>query len=84
MAGDKILAIDHGTQSVRALLFDLDGNLLAKAQVFIEPYYSDQPGWAEQDPEVFWQSLCQACQELLAKPEVDPDSIAAVCRPSPR
>ncbi len=77
MAGDKILAIDHGTQSVRALLFDPAGSLLAMSQVFIEPYYSNQPGWAEQDPEVFWQSLCQACRELLDRPEVNPESIAA-------
>ena len=77
MVGENILAIDHGTQSVRALLFDPAGDLLAMSQVFIEPYYSDQPGWAEQDPELFWQSLCQACRELLARPEVDSASIAA-------
>ena len=45
--GPYILAIDNGTQSVRALLFDRDGNLAAKAQVFLEAYYSDHPGWAE-------------------------------------
>ena len=37
-AGDHILAIDNGTQSVRALLFDLSGELKAKARVEIEPY----------------------------------------------
>ncbi len=62
---DLILAIDNGTQSLRALVFDPEGNLLAREQVvFAEPYYTQQPGWAEQDPEVFWQSLCLACQRL--------------------
>src|SRR5512139_1776314 len=61
---DLILAIDAGTQSVRALLFDAQGNLLAKSRVPIEPYFSTAPGLAEQDPEVFWQALCQACQKL--------------------
>ena len=61
---DLILAIDNGTQSVRALLFDLQGNLLAKARVPIEPYFSTAPGLAEQEPEVFWEALCQACQQL--------------------
>ena len=46
-AGELILAIDNGTQSVRALIFDLRGSLVAKARVPIEPYFSRQPGWAE-------------------------------------
>ncbi|MDW8318679.1 MAG: FGGY-family carbohydrate kinase [Anaerolineae bacterium] len=69
MTRDLLLAIDHGTQSVRGLVFDLQGNLLAKSQVPIEPYVSPQPGWAEQDPEYFWRSLCQACQALWARPD---------------
>jgi sugar (pentulose or hexulose) kinase len=64
MTKDLLLAIDNGTQSVRALVYDLQGNLVAKSQVMIEPYYSTQPGWAEQDPETFWRALCQACQGL--------------------
>jgi sugar (pentulose or hexulose) kinase len=62
-----ILAIDCGTQSLRALIYDLQGRLLAKEKVEYEPYSSQQPGWAEQDPEVWWQALCQACQALKAK-----------------
>jgi len=64
MSRDLILAIDTGTQSVRALVFDLRGNLIAKARVPIESYYSEQPGWAEQRPEYFWESLARACQSL--------------------
>jgi sugar (pentulose or hexulose) kinase len=64
MTRDLILAIDNGTQSVRALVFDLRGNLLAKARVPIEAYYSGQPGWAEQRPELYWEAVCGACQQL--------------------
>jgi sugar (pentulose or hexulose) kinase len=64
---DVILTIDCGTQSLRALLFALDGDLLTKAQVAYLPYVSPRPGWAEQDPEVYWQSLCRACAELKRK-----------------
>lgn len=78
MSGENILAIDHGTQSVRALLFDPRGNLLAKSQIFIEPYFSREPGWAEQNPEVFWDSVCQACQKLWQQPKVEKSSIAAI------
>jgi sugar (pentulose or hexulose) kinase len=78
MTRDLVLAIDNGTQSVRALLFDPRGNLLAKSRVPIEPYFSTQPGYAEQNPEVFWQALCDACQQLWHMPGVDKDSIAGV------
>lgn len=78
MAGDHVLAIDHGTQSVRALLFDLRGTLLAKSRVPIDPYVSQGPGLAEQDPEVFWQAVCQACQALWRMPGVIKDSLAGV------
>ncbi len=64
MKRDLILALDSGTQSVRAILFDLQGNLLAKARVLLEPYFSPQPGWAEQHPEYYWDSLARACREL--------------------
>ena len=64
MAKDYLLAIDNGTQSIRALVFDLEGQLVAKSKVDIEPYFSKQAGWAEQDPQYFWQQLCKACQQL--------------------
>ncbi|MDP2164195.1 MAG: FGGY-family carbohydrate kinase [Hydrogenophaga sp.] len=73
-----LLAIDNGTQSVRALLFDLRGNLVDKAQVTIATYLSPQPGWMENDPEAFWQALCQACQRLWAITAVPKSAIAGV------
>jgi sugar (pentulose or hexulose) kinase len=73
-----ILAIDNGTQSVRALLFDLDGHLLDKAQVAIDTYQSPQPGWLENDPEAFWRSLCEACQLLWAHTRVPKEAVRGV------
>ena len=64
MNPDLILAIDNGTQSVRALVFDPQGSLVAKARVPIQPYFSTAPGLAEQDPQVFWNAVCQATQQL--------------------
>jgi len=77
-AKDYLLSIDCGTQSVRALLFDLKGNLVAKARVPIEPYFSAYPGWAEQDPLLYWQSLCEACQGLWSQGKVSRDALAGV------
>jgi sugar (pentulose or hexulose) kinase len=78
MRADLILAIDVGTQSVRALVFDLRGTLVQKARVSIEPYFSPHPGWAEQHAQLFWDSLCQACQELWQKGGFDRERIAGV------
>lgn len=78
MARDHILAIDQGTQSVRAIIFDPAGSMIAKSRIPIQPYYSTAPGLAEQDPEVFWQALCQACQQLWQQPGAARENIAGV------
>ena len=72
-----ILAIDNGTQSVRALLFNLQGKLVDKSQVAIT-YQSAEPGWAEADADVFWQALCQACQQLWQTTRVNKSDIAGL------
>ena len=76
---DLLLAIDNGTQSLKALVFDPEGQLLAKEIVpFDPPYVSPQPGWAEQDPELFWQALCRACLGLWKNRKIDKSRIAGV------
>ncbi|PAJ75398.1 carbohydrate kinase [Pseudoalteromonas sp. NBT06-2] len=65
-----ILTIDNGTQSIRALIFDLKGNLLAKSKVEFEPYFSENPGWAEQNVESFWINLKLCCQQLWQQSNV--------------
>ncbi len=84
MNADRVLAIDVGTQSVRALLFDPAGTLVAASRVPIEPYVSARPGWAENDPAIYWDALGEACQGLWAAspagggPLADPSSVAGV------
>lgn len=78
MSKDYLLTIDVGTQSVRVLLFDGNGRLHHKAQVPIEPYTSPHPGWAEQDPDVYWQAICQACQQLWQISQIPQHAIAGV------
>jgi sugar (pentulose or hexulose) kinase len=78
MTKDCVLAIDNGTQSVRALVFDTGGNLLAKSRVVIDPYYSTAPGLAEQDPLIFWKAICSACQQVWALPGSFKERIAGV------
>ena len=53
---ELLLAIDCGTQSVRALVIDLGGNIVAKRQQALEGYTSAREGWLEHDAEAFWQA----------------------------
>jgi len=73
-----VLAIDNGTQSVRALVFDLDGQLVGKSKVDLDPYFSTEPGWAEQEAEYYWAMLCRACQELWPQLDFPKAQIKAV------
>ncbi|MCP4022140.1 MAG: carbohydrate kinase [Desulfobacteraceae bacterium] len=73
-----ILAIDCGTQSLRAILFSPKGELLERVQVSYEPYFSHQPGWAEQDPKVYWTSLCTACLQLKKAAPEEFNAVAGV------
>ena len=75
---EHLLAIDNGTQSVRTLLFDLQGRLIAKAQEPLKAGFSAQPGWAEYPVEDYWRALCSACQRLWLHCPVPKDSIKGV------
>ncbi len=76
--GDLILAIDAGTQSMRAALVDLTGSLVHLVKTPIEPYFSEHPGWAEQRPEYYWEMLCRTTTQLLAEHPVPRERLAAV------
>jgi len=73
-----ILSVDCGTQSVRAMIFDTEGRLRSYARVPIRPYVSPRPGWAEQDPDYYWISLCEACRGLFRTSEILPSALAGM------
>lgn len=61
---NALLGIDIGTSGTKTVLFDEDGRVLASAT---EEYPLSQPqnGWAEQDPEDWWQAVCRTCARVL-------------------
>lgn len=73
-----ILSIDNGTQSVRALVYNQQGELLYKHKIELEAYYSREPGWAEQDAEYYWDNACKACRAITELMGSDKDRIAAL------
>jgi sugar (pentulose or hexulose) kinase len=78
VSADHLLAIDVGTQSARALLFDPAGTLVARTKIPFEPYVAPRPGWAENDPELYWGAVGEACRALVADPAVRTDAIAGL------
>jgi glycerol kinase len=72
-----ILALDQGTTSSRAILFDRDGNVRASANQEFKQYYP-QPGWVEHDAEEIWDSQVGVARKILAETQARPDDIAAV------
>ena len=64
---DLILVVDAGTQSMRCGLVDLAGNMVDLVKIPIQPYFSEEPGFAEQEPEYYWENLCLASQKLISR-----------------
>ncbi|RIV28825.1 glycerol kinase [Alicyclobacillaceae bacterium I2511] len=72
-----ILAIDQGTTSSRALLFDHAGNIQSVAQMEF-PQYFPHPGWVEHNPLELWNTVRQVMTEVLAKADVHADQVVAI------
>jgi glycerol kinase len=72
-----ILAIDQGTTSSRALLFEDSGRVVATAQKEL-PQYFPQEGWVEHDPEEIWRDTVAVAREAIAKAKVAPQNVTAI------
>ena len=65
MPGDKILVIDAGTTSTRAMLFAADGACLGVAQAELTQHYP-RPGWVEHDAEEIWDRTLRCARDVVA------------------
>lgn len=75
--GIYILALDEGTTSARAILFDKNGNIVDMVQREFPQIYP-QPGWVEQDPMKIYASQYGVMMELIAKQSLSPSDIHAI------
>jgi glycerol kinase len=75
---DFVLALDQGTTSTRAIVFDREGRARATAQIPLTQIYP-APGQVERDPDEIWRSVLHVGRQLLR--EVDVNSIAAIGTP---
>jgi glycerol kinase len=72
-----IMAIDQGTTSSRAILFDDRLGLVAAAQEEFPQHYPAS-GWVEHDPEDLWSTVAGTCRSVLERAHVDPREVAAI------
>jgi glycerol kinase len=72
-----ILALDQGTTSSRAILFDQNGLPVASAQKEFTQYYP-KPGWVEHDPEEIWSTQAGVALEAITKAGLESSNIAAI------
>jgi glycerol kinase len=72
-----ILALDQGTTSSRAIVFDFNGLPVAVAQKEFTQFYP-QPGWVEHDPEEIWSTQAGVAAEAITKSGLESTNIAAI------
>ena len=77
MAAKYILAIDQGTTSTRAIVFDSLGPARRPAQKEL-PQIFPKPGWVEHDPEEIWRATVEVCRGALAKARLEADRLAGI------
>ncbi|ERM84889.1 glycerol kinase [Rhodonellum psychrophilum GCM71 = DSM 17998] len=76
-ANQYILALDQGTTSSRAIVFDHQGQIVSAAQKDFKQHFP-KAGWVEHDPAEIWSSQSAVMIEALVKEGIKPDQIAAI------
>lgn len=74
---EYVMSIDIGTQSIRAIVFDVNGNQIENERVLNTPYYSLKSGWAEVHANEYWENLCLVSNNLMEKMGDDKHKIKA-------
>lgn len=74
---EYILAIDQGTTSSRAILFDRQAQVQQVAQQEFSQHFP-QDGWVEHEPEDIWQTVLSSCKEVLSKLTEGEDRVATI------
>jgi glycerol kinase len=75
--GKYILALDQGTTSSRAIIFDKEGNILGISQKEFPQIYP-KPGWVEHDPIKIWETQKEVAIEVLEKTKISPYDIVTI------
>lgn len=74
---ELLLGIDIGTSACKIGIFNKKGKVVAQSSQSYPIYYPN-PGWVEQNPDEWWQSICSGIKECLEKAGTDPGRIAGI------
>jgi glycerol kinase len=77
MVETYVMALDEGTSSARAILFDRDGNIVSLAQREFRQIYP-KPGWVEHDATEIWSTQLSVAREAIQKAQISASQIAAI------
>ena len=72
-----LLGIDIGTSSTKTVLFDTKGEVITSALDFY-PMYQPKNGWAEQDPDDWWNATVTSVKEVMSKSKISPKEIHGI------
>ena len=75
--GEYLLGIDIGTSACKIAVFAKDGTVKATGTGDYQVYYP-HPGWAEQNPEEWWEAVCDAIPRVLIKGNISPEEIKGI------
>ena len=75
--GEYIIALDQGTTSSRAIIFNKNAEIISRAQLPFQQIYP-QPGWVEHDPEEILNTQLQALQSAFDQSGLSPADIAGI------
>ena len=74
---DYILAIDQGTTSSRAIVFNHDGEIVTSSQREFTQHFP-KPGWVEHDPDEIWGTTLAVMADAMGRKDIKPSQIAAI------
>jgi len=75
--GEYLLGIDIGTSACKVAVFDRDGEIIASETGKYNIYYP-QPGYVEQNPEEWWETICNTIKLIIYKSDIDKSEIVGV------
>lgn len=78
MSKKYLMGIDEGSQSAKITIFDMEGNIVCEGKSPLKPYNLPKPGYVEHPDDDWWDAICKASKDCMAKFEGDPKDIVGI------